>query len=130
MAPGQVDAYTLSKRSSCALRVVSPRTSVTTLVGDHDLASQQSVMAVLTEAMERPNVIVDLTYCAFIDTTILEVFYATRRAQKSRRDCIELVVPDGDGFINRWSRLTGVRLALESHATLEGALTSMGEAGA
>jgi hypothetical protein len=130
VALGQVHAYGNGKPPSCELRVVSRRTSVTTLVGDHDLASQQSVMDVLIKAIERPNVIVDLTYCAFIDTTILEVFYATRRAQKPGLDCIELVVPDGDGFINRWSYLTGVRLALETHSTLADALSSVGEAAA
>jgi len=113
-------------RSGIELTVVSVRTSVTSLTGEHDLASQQRVIDALLLATARPNVIVDLTSCTFIDTTILDVLYAARRLQASR-ERIELVIPEGNGFVDRWSRITGVRLAIATHGSLAEALESAGE---
>jgi anti-anti-sigma regulatory factor len=117
---------TCSGPSGIEHMVVSARTSVTSLTGEHDLASQQRVVDALLLATARQNVIVDLTFCTFIDTTILDVLYAARRLQASH-DRLELVVPGHNGFVDRWSRLTGVRLAIATHGTLAEALESVGE---
>lgn len=127
MALGEAHASGNGK-PSCDLRISSRQTSVATLTGDHDLASQPMVMDALAQAIERPNVIIDLTRCTLIDTTTLEAFYAARRAQRPR-DRIELVIAHVDDCVNRWSHLTGVRMAILTHKTLAEALSSMGEAG-
>jgi hypothetical protein len=44
------------------------------------------VIDALVQEIKRPNVIVDLTFCTFIDTRILDALYVTRRARRAGCD--------------------------------------------
>jgi anti-anti-sigma factor len=108
------------------MRVVSERTTVTTVTGEHDLFSKQRLLETLAWARQWPNVIVDLTPCEFIDSTIGAILITAHQVRQPG-ERFELVVPANVSFVNRVLSLIGVREILTTHESLEDALSSMGE---
>jgi anti-anti-sigma factor len=80
--------------------------AIVTLHGEHDLATS----ADLADALARigGTVLVDLSSCDFIDSTILGVII--RKAAELRREGfrIDLLVPDGNSPIRRIVEVTGI----------------------
>jgi anti-anti-sigma factor len=109
------------------LRVVSELTSVTTLSGEHDLVTKHLLLEALAQAEAYPNVVVDLTPCSFLDSSILGVFFAARDAQRPGRETLALVLPERDDAVNTAINLTGVRELIPVYETLDDALRSLGE---
>jgi anti-anti-sigma regulatory factor len=79
-----------------------------------------------SHARQWPNVIVDLTPCEFIDSTICEVLFTADRVRQ-RGERFELVLPLDDGLVNRALALIGVREIIPTHESLADALLSVGE---
>jgi anti-anti-sigma factor len=112
---------------SAALQVISEQTTVTTLSGEHDITTVHLLVEALSRAGERANVIVDLTPCMFLDSSILGVLF---RAHKDLPPGgrFELVLPPRQNGVNRAIDLTGVRDVIPVHEALTDALRSAGEA--
>jgi anti-anti-sigma factor len=110
-----------------ALQVISQQTTVTTLSGEHDISTMHLLVEALVRAGERPNVIVDLTPCSFLDSSILGVLFTASRDQQAGGR-FELVLPVRESGVNRAIDLTGVRDVMPVHESLADALRSAGEA--
>ena len=106
---------------------ISDFTTVTTLVGEHDLATEHMLVGVLASARLRPNIIVDLTRCTFVESTIFAVLFVTRSEHRQRDARLELVIPEADNVVNRAVSLLSVRDVFRVHQTLPEALLSLGE---
>jgi hypothetical protein len=86
------------------LREISGHTTIATVIGEHDLFTEQSLREQLERARMASIVIVDLTRCTFLDSTIM---------------------PRPPGTVaSRALRLTGVPEFFGSHAALEAALAN------
>ena len=109
------------------LRVVSDLTAVTTLSGEHDLVTKHLLLEALAQSAPFPNVVIDLTPCSFLDSSILGVFFATYNAQRPGRERLALVLPERPDAVNTAIELTGVREFIPVHETLDDALHSLGE---
>jgi anti-anti-sigma regulatory factor len=115
-------------RPTVDIRVISHRTTVTTLSGEHDLFTKKRVLEALALARARQcrNVIVDLTRCEFLDSTITQALITAHRAgQPGER--FEFVVPANVGFVNRVLSPMAMHGIITTHGSLEDALSSMGE---
>jgi anti-anti-sigma factor len=108
------------------MRVISQRTTVTTLTGEHDLLTKQRLLETIACARQWPNVIVDLTPCEFIDSTICEVLITADRVRQPG-ERLELAMPLDDGFVNRTLTLLGLREIIPTHESLADALLTVGE---
>ena len=75
------------------------------LVGEHDLATREAVRVAL--ASVGGNVLVDLTACPFIDSTMIGVLLESASARTRDGQRLELVFPPG-GRIWRTLDITGV----------------------
>jgi anti-anti-sigma regulatory factor len=116
----------IAERTATAeLVVISERTSVATLYGEHDLFATKRLLETLACARQWPNVIVDLTPCEFLDTAIVNVLIAAHEAHKPEQ--FELVAPRNNGLVNRVLSLIGARGIIPTHETLAHALLSVGE---
>jgi anti-anti-sigma factor len=113
--------------ASAALQVISEQTTVTTLTGEHDINTMHLLVEALVRAGERPNVIVDLTPCRFLDSSILGVLFSAHNDQRPGGR-FELVLPERESGVNRAIDLTGVRDVMTVHEALADALRSAGEA--
>jgi anti-anti-sigma regulatory factor len=117
----------IAERTATAeLVVISERTSVATLYGEHDLFATKRLLETLACARQWPNVIVDLTPCEFLDTAIVNVLIAAHEAQMPG-ERFELVAPQNNGLVNRVLTLIGARGIIPTHETLAHAQLSVGE---
>jgi anti-anti-sigma regulatory factor len=108
------------------MRVISERTTVTTLTGEHDLFTKHRVLETLACARQWPNVIVDLTPCDFLDSTVVRALIAARGVQLPG-ERFELVAPQDNGFVSHVLRLIGVPDIIPTHDCLADAQLSVGE---
>jgi anti-anti-sigma factor len=104
-----------------ALREISEHTTIVTLIGEHDLLTEQLLREQLEHARMASIVIVDLTRCTFLDSSIMAALLGARHARGPARR-IDLVMPGHGTVAFRALHLTGVPEFFEHHATLDAAL--------
>jgi anti-anti-sigma factor len=109
------------------VHAVSDHTIVVALSGEHDLSTRQHVLEALARARVWRNVIVDLTGCTFVDSSIVSAIFAASDARFPLDERLELVVSDASTIVNRATDALGVRSLLATHPTLGDALASVGE---
>jgi anti-anti-sigma factor len=107
------------------LELLAPEIAVVTLSGEHDLSSKEEVGTALARACAQRQVLVDLSECAFLDSTVLGLLVITCQRQWERDGRLELVVPEDAASIRRTMRVAGLTTFLTIHATREGALTDL-----
>ena len=104
--------------SRVEVNAVSEQTVVVTLLGDQDLPVHGRLRAVLLRAGASRRVLVDLSPCGFIDSTVIAILL-NARSRNGRR--VELVVPNS-GSVARTLNLIRVHKLLTVHETLDAAL--------
>jgi anti-sigma B factor antagonist len=87
--------------------------AIVTLCGEHDLATSDELTAALTRI--DGNVLLDLSDCEFIDSTVIGVVIG--RAQDLARDGrrLELVVPAENRIVGRVVDVLGMRGLMTVH---------------
>jgi len=75
--------------------VHSTHVAIVTLRGEHDLASGEELKAALVTASRRRNVIVDLSGCTFIDSSVISVLLRASNELQERGGQLSLVIPRG-----------------------------------
>lgn len=99
--------------------------AVASLRGEHDLSTREEVAGGLARACEHAYVIVDLSDCAFIDSTIIATLLGAHRTQAERDGRLELVIPSEAQILQRIAKLMGLGTILTIHETRSAALASM-----
>jgi anti-anti-sigma factor len=103
----------------------APGAVVVTLRGEHDLGSRAAVADALARAGERANVLVDLSECSFIDSTIIGVLLAAFQAQSERGARLELTIPPEAQPIHRVAQIAGLPTFMVIHETRIAGLASI-----
>jgi anti-anti-sigma factor len=67
--------------------------ALVTMRGEHDLSTQTVLARALEFAAEHSNVVVDLTDCSFIDSTVINELIKTSGAVRANGEQIMLVIP-------------------------------------
>jgi anti-sigma B factor antagonist len=96
--------------------------AVVKVFGDHDLSSKQRLTDILTLAGLVCDVVVDLSDCTFMDTTVVRTLRLAHRSQGARGLRLELVIPPEATAVSRFVDLTGLTRVLPIHATRSAAL--------
>jgi hypothetical protein len=99
------------------LREISGHTTIVALIGEHDLSTRHRLSGELERARLAATVIVDLTQCTFLDSSIIESLWGARH-----RMHVELAMPPRGGVADRALHLTGSPEFFATHASLEEAL--------
>jgi anti-anti-sigma factor len=98
--------------------------SVVRLAGEHDLAGAEALGVALAEVADGEALIVDLTTCTFIDSSIIATLLRARRARPS----FAVVVPDDEANpVVRALAVTGVAPFLNCVTSLEEARSATAE---
>jgi anti-anti-sigma factor len=98
-----------------------------TLRGEHDLNSRPAVSEAIARACERADVLVDLSHCSFIDSTIIGVLVAAFRAQSERGGRLELAIPPGAREILRVAQIAGLQTFMVIHESRPAGLASIAQ---
>jgi anti-anti-sigma factor len=102
-----------------------PNVVVVTLRGEHDLNSKQVLREALASAGADANVLVDLSECSFIDSTIIGVLVQAFQAQAERGRRLELAIPPAAHAVQRVVTIAGLTTFLSMHETRSAGLASM-----
>jgi anti-anti-sigma factor len=119
------DSFRQPSRPSIEVEAVSAWVSVATLRGEHDLGSKAEVAGGLARACDHAYVIVDMSECSFIDSTIISVLLSAHRKQLERDGRLELVIPSEAEAIRRIASLASLGALLTIHETRAAALASV-----
>jgi anti-anti-sigma factor len=101
---------------------LSRHATVITLSGEHDLYTKCRLLEALARASEAPSLIVDLTPCVFVDSSIMGALLGACRSQSDDEQRVEFVLPDNGNQVNCTLNLMGVRALLRIHPSLGHAL--------
>jgi len=88
--------------------------SLIALTGEHDYGSRQQLETALDALHE--HVLVDLSECGLIDTTIINVILTKHRALRREGFKLELIVPPSQVHLSRIFDLLGIRNLITVHA--------------
>jgi anti-sigma B factor antagonist len=100
--------------------------ALVTMRGEHDLATQPVLAHALGIAAAHSNVIVDLTECSFIDSTVISEFIKSSETVRASGDQVMLVIPREQTQVARIAHLTGLAHLFELHDSKEAALARLG----
>jgi anti-anti-sigma factor len=83
----------VTARGTIDVEVHSYTAAVVTLYGEHDLGSAGRVSIALAVAGDCPNILVDLSHCTFIDSSVINAFLRAANRMRGYGGRLELVVP-------------------------------------
>jgi anti-anti-sigma factor len=97
--------------------------TVVTLRGEHDLASKEELKAALVAESHRRNVIVDLSSCTFIDSSVITVLLRAANDLHARGGQFSLVIaPGGHRAVRTVFDLMSLDRVLPTHETRAAAI--------
>lgn len=90
--------------------------AVVRLCGEHDLATGDDLRTAL--APVHGSVLVDLSECSFVDSTVIGVLVADHQSRIREGHRLELLVPAENTHVTRTLNVSGVGRLLPLHASL------------
>ncbi len=92
-----------------------------TLRGEHDLHSWSGVTVALANASQRPGVVVDLSECTFLDSTMLTALLVAAKQLRTRGGALAVVMARGTE-VRRIFEVMNVDTLVEMHETRSAAI--------
>ena len=102
-----------------------PSIAVVKLRGEHDLSGKRRLGEALTGAAARLNVLVDLSECTFMDSSVIAALFLARSRLAQRGGRLELVIPHEAVTIQRVAKVTVLDAILPIHETLSAAVAGL-----
>ena len=99
--------------------------SIVTMRGEHDLNTHPVLAQALALAAAHSNVVIDLTECSFIDSTVIQEFIRTSETVGANGERVVLVIPPEQPAVSRIAAITGLTHLFELHTTKDTALASL-----
>jgi anti-sigma B factor antagonist len=98
------------------------------LHGEHDLSVSQRLAAALAAAEPQLDVLVDLSDCSFIDSSVIAALLLARARLVARGGRLELLIPPEATTIQRIATATALGALVPINETLSAALASFASA--
>jgi anti-anti-sigma factor len=98
---------------------------IVTMRGEHDLSTQPALAHALELAAAHSDLVVDLTECSFVDSTIIREFIKTSEALRAKGEHVLLVIPAEQVGVARIVEMVGLAQFVELHETTEAAFASL-----
>ena len=108
-----------------ALERHAPGVAIVTLRGEHDLATRAEINATLARVGGEADVLVDLSECSFIDSSVIGALVAALQTFAERGRRLELAIPSDAVTIQRVAKVAGLATFLPIHETREAGLASI-----
>ncbi|MDX6631009.1 MAG: hypothetical protein QOH00_3255 [Gaiellales bacterium] len=101
---------------------------VVTLRGEHDLSTQPVLARALALAAAYSNVVVDLSECAFIDSTVIKELIRTSKTVRAGGDQLILVIPPEQAQVARIAKIVRLGEIFEVHESKDAAFARLEQA--
>jgi anti-anti-sigma factor len=100
--------------------------AVVALIGEHDLAGCETVRTALARAAIRaPHVLVDLTACDFIDSTVISMLLHTETVVTRDGGRLVVALPGEHSSVTRMAELIKLAQRIPTYASVDAALSSL-----
>jgi anti-sigma B factor antagonist len=99
--------------------------AVLTVSGEQDVTAKPQLDEALAQATTRAGVLVDLSGCGFIDSSMIGVIVTAYRHLRDRNGRLELVVPLEARAIRRTMEIMGLPAILTIHPSRSAGLASL-----
>lgn len=108
-APFRLDDHAAASEIEVSFRpaLLQAFAGVVTLRGEHDVATTSELDQVL--ASIEGDILVDLTACSFIDSSVIGVLIGAVRALARDGHRLELVIPEANTAVSRIADVVGLR---------------------
>jgi anti-anti-sigma factor len=103
----------------------APGLAVVSLAGEHDLSTQPTLTKALEAAGEHSSVLVDLSDCAFMDSTVIGSLLMTSRAAVARDELFAVVIPPERANLSRLAEMTRLEEVFPVYTSLAAALVAL-----
>jgi anti-anti-sigma factor len=104
-------------QSNIEIEIHSPTIFTVTLTGEHDVLSREALSLALTVGRLYRYVLVDLSACTFLDSTMINALLASAKGHVERDGALELVVPTAANPVRRTLEIANVQMTLPFHET-------------
>jgi anti-anti-sigma factor len=84
---------------------VAPGLAIVSVHGEHDLSSQPGLSDALGEAAAHSSVVIDLSDCSFIDSTVIAALMGVARTVRGKGDRFGIVIPPEQRQVSRIAEL-------------------------
>jgi anti-sigma B factor antagonist len=105
-----------------------PGLAVVSLLGEHDLSTRPQLAEAFEAAGAHSNVVVDLSDCAFMDSTVISALLATSRAARARDELFGVVIPPARVNLTRLAEMTRLAEVFPVYSSLADALVAVAPA--
>jgi anti-sigma B factor antagonist len=119
MAPHTAE---LSAAPAVEVEFRPPGIALVKLHGEHDLSSQKCLSEALAAASAKRDVLIDLSDCTFMDSSVIAELFRARRKLNERGGRLELVIPESATTIKRVADVTHLAAILPIHQTRRAAI--------
>jgi anti-sigma B factor antagonist len=99
--------------------------AVVTMRGEHDISTQAVLAQALELAAAHSNVVVDLSECSFIDSSVIKELIKTAETVRAGGEQVILVIPSEQVQVARVAAICGLAQIFEQHESRDGALASL-----
>ena len=89
------------------------------LRGDHDLSTKPRLLDALATVRRASGVVIDLTECTFVDSTIIAAIMHASRASSSKGPSVSLRLPGDTSYVYRALSVAGLRDLLPASHPVE-----------
>ena len=101
-----------------------PGIALVQMRGEHDLSGKDALAEALASASDQLNVLVDLSECTFMDSSVLGVLIPAGQTIKQRGGRLELVIPPEATTASRVAMITHLAELLRIHQTHQAGFAS------
>lgn len=112
-------------QSNIEIEIQSPTIFTVTLTGEHDVLSREALSLALTVGRVYRYVLVDLSACTFLDSTMINALLAAAKGHAEQDGALELVVPSDANPVRRTLEIANVQMTLPFHATRRAGLDDL-----
>jgi len=84
----------------------APGLAVVNVTGEHDVSTAPELTQALDEAAAYSNVLVDLSECSFMDSSVIQALLTTAQSLEARGEQLALVIPAEQGVVARVAHMT------------------------
>ena len=111
-----------------SLEYLKPDLACVTLRGEHDLNSKEALLAALSTASKARRVLVDLSDCTFIDSTVIATLILGSQDTAERGGLLVIVLPTQATSTRRIIEITQLGAIIPIHDSSAAAIASIPEA--
>jgi anti-sigma B factor antagonist len=115
----------VARHNSVEIRIHSAAACIVTLRGEHDVDSRETVTLALAAARDYTNILVDLSGCTFIDSSVITTLLEAAKRARQGDGALELVVPTEANAVRRTLEIANVQGMLPFNETAAEGLASM-----